>query len=342
VARRRRQDGRGSTGFRAAVVSAIGAVVATAVFLACRPDLWLEDAGSNGDDPRSKPSPSARTAPTARSARTAGAAASGKPPRASSPQSPAGKPGAAPPSAGEAPSDHLAMGTPADKDPSDDHLMVKTQYALSYNKDKNVPNWVSYSLAPGHFGDVPRFKGKFLQDDSLPEGFYRVKHDDYVGSGYDRGHMVRSEERTRTPEDNKATFLLTNILPQRHDLNAGPWLRLEEHCEDLARKQGRQLYVVAGGVYPKKPETIGKGVAVPESCFKIVVVLNSGEDARHVARETRVIAVVMPNKEGILDREWEGYRTTVDDIERRTGYDFLTRVPADVQAVIEARSDSGP
>jgi endonuclease G len=314
------------------VVSAIGAVVATAVFLACRPDLWLESASTSGDDPRSKPSSS-----------SAGASASSKRQRATSPQGPTAKPATAPPAPADAIStDHLAMGAPADFDPSDDHLMVKPQYALSYNKDKNVPNWVSYSLSPGHFGDVPRFKGKFLQDDALPAGFYRVKHDDYVGSGYDRGHMVRSEERTRTPEDNKATFLLTNILPQRHDLNAGPWLRLEEHCEDLARKQGRQLYVVAGGVFPKKPETIGKGVAVPESCFKIVVVLSKGEDARHVGQETRVIAVLMPNKEGILSSDWEGYRTTVDDIERRTGYDFLTRVPAAVQAVIEARADSGP
>jgi endonuclease G len=121
-------------------------------------------------------------------------------------------------------------------------------------------------------------------------------------------------------------------------MNAGPWLRLEEHAQELAQKQGRQLYVVAGGVFAKRPETIGKGVAVPTLCFKVIVVLGKGEDARHVTAETPVIAAVIPNIEGILGNGWEGYRTTVDDIEKRTGYDFLTRVPAEVQAVIEARA----
>jgi endonuclease G len=304
----------------AAIVSALGAVIATAAFLTCRPDLRLDDIRGDGDGPRGKPTS------------TAVASGSGK-------RSPKSPPARSPEKPGEAPaSDHLAMGTPTDADPADDYLMVKPQYALSYNKEKNVANWVSYSLNASHFGDVPRFKGKFLKDDALPEGFYRATHDDYVGSGYDRGHMVRSEERTRSAEDNKATFLLTNVLPQRHDMNAGPWLRLEEHAQDLAQKQGHQLYVVAGGIFAKKPEMIGKGVAVPSSCFKVIVVLSKGEDARHVTEETAVIAVVIPNKEGILGSGWEGYRTTVDDIEKRTGYDFLTRVPAEVQAVIEARA----
>jgi endonuclease G len=231
------------------------------------------------------------------------------------------------------------MGAPVDGDSSDDHLMTKPQYALSYNKEKNIPNWVSYSLNASHFGDVPRFKGKFIADESLPAGFYRVRHEDYVGSGFDRGHLVRSEERTRTPEDNKATFLLTNILPQYHDLNAGPWLRLEEHAQDLAQKEKKQLYIVTGGIFNKKPETIGKGVAVPSACFKVVVVVERGEDARHVTEETPIIAVVMPNKEGIMGRGWEEYRTSVDDIERRTGYELLSRVAEGVQKVIEARAN---
>jgi endonuclease G len=272
-------------GFGALVASALGAVALVAGYIACRPDVWLEDLQGDAPSPRG----------------SAGAAASSKRPSPSpsakkSAQAPTAK---APP--GEAPSnEHLAMGTPVDGDASNDYLMTKPQYALSYNKEKNIPNWVSYSLNASHFGDVPRFKGKFLADESLPPGFYRVRHEDYVGSGYDRGHMVRSEERTRTPEDNKATFLLTNVLPQYHDLNAGPWLRLEEHIQDLAQKEKKQLYIVAGGIFNKKPETIGKGVAVPSACFKVAVVVERGEDARHVTEETPVIAVVMPNKEGMM------------------------------------------
>jgi len=236
---------------------------------------------------------------------------------------------------------HLAMGVPTDDTPDDEYLMRKPQYALSYNGKRNGANWVSWELNESWFGSAPRLKGKFLEDRELPSEFRRVSHDDYTNSGYDRGHMVRSEERTRSPEDNRTTFLMTNILPQYHDLNAGPWLRLEEHCQKLATREGRELFVMAGGVFPpgkRVADTIGKDVAVPKHFFKIVVVLQPGQTAKDVQSSTQVIAVIMPNETGIIDEGWEKYRTSVDEIEKRTGYEFLSAVPTSVQNAIEARS----
>lgn len=262
-----------------------------------------------------------------------------------------GKPGKTDPAPAPAPkgggkgrstSVHLSMGIPTDDDASDDHLVVKRQYALSYNQKLNDPNWVSWNLNATHFGSVPRFSGKFMPDESLPAGMYRVRHEDYSNSGYDRGHMVRSEERTATDEDNKATFFTVNLLPQYHDLNAGPWLRLEEYCQRLAQRESKELFIVAGGIFDRRPKTIGKGVAVPRSTFKIVVVLDRGKNLESVTKQTRVIAVDMPNEQGIMSEGWAKYRTTVDAIEKATGYDFLTDVPSDVQSAIESRKDDGP
>jgi endonuclease G len=154
--------------------------------------------------------------------------------------------------------------------------------------------------------------------------------------------MVRSEERTKTDADNQSTFFTTNLLPQYHDLNAGPWLRLEMYCQGLAQKENKELFVIAGGVFSAKPATIGKGVAVPDSTWKIVVVLNRSQSVGDVTASTRVIAVNMPNKKGILSEGWGQYRTTVDEIEKLTGYDFLSDVPEAVQKVIEATVDKGP
>jgi endonuclease G len=238
------------------------------------------------------------------------------------------------------PSVHLALGVPTDETPDDDYLMRKPQYALSYNSERNVANWVSWEINEGWFGSVPRHKGKFLEDRDLPQGFRRANHDDYTGSGFDRGHMVRSEERTRTAEDNKATFLMTNILPQYHDLNAGPWLRLEEHCEKLAKREGQELFVMAGGIFPRGKragQVIGKDVAVPSTFFKIVVILNRGQGAKDVQETTPVVAVIMPNETGIQDKGWEAYRVSIDEIEKRTGYEFLSAVPEAIQRVIEAK-----
>jgi endonuclease G, mitochondrial len=316
---------------------AIGLVVLAVGFAACRPDRLLESRGSSPSSAR-PPRTSAQTSPTT-------------PPEARiqtrrRPPTPAPEPGSppSPPADGQGSSGsvHLALGAPRDATPDDDYLLIKPQYALSYNRQRNVANWVSWNLDASYFGPAPRHKGKFLADSSLPSGFYQVQDRDYAGSGFDRGHMVRSEERTRTTEDNLATFYLPNVLPQRHDLNAGPWLRLEDYLQELSQKEDKELYVTAGGIFSAHPETIGHGVAVPETCFKIVVVLDRGQGVADVNASTRVIAVIMPNVTGILDQPWGQYRTTVSEVERRTGYGFFSLVPEPVRRALGSRVDTGP
>jgi len=252
-----------------------------------------------------------------------------------------GRPHHVDPGSGRAKSVHLALGIPTDRDSSDDLLLVKTQYALSYNPRRGGPNWVSWNLNASHFGPVKRYRGKFLPDESLPAGVYRVRHEDYLGSGYDRGHMVQSEERTATPEDNIATFLLTNILPQTHELNAGPWLALEEECNSLARSQGKELFVIAGGIYSEAPAVIGQGVAVPDAYFKVAVVLERGQGPADVTTSTRVLAAQFPNVHQEVAKSWVAYRVSVDAIEQAIGYDLLSDIDSAVQQSIEATVERG-
>jgi endonuclease G len=208
----------------------------------------------------------------------------------------------------------------------------------SYNFKLNVPNWVSWSLSADWFGDVPRYDGRFIEETLLPSWVYHPDHDDYTNSGYDRGHMVRSEERTKTEQDNKATFYMSNILPQRPDLNRGVWLDFERYCETLCKDSLKQLFIIAGPVFVGKVHsTIGHSIAVPDSCFKIVVVLNRGQKLENVTSTTEVLAVVMPNTDGIRRDDWTKYRSNVDQIETLTGYNFLDYVKPAIQAVIEAK-----
>jgi len=236
---------------------------------------------------------------------------------------------------------NVTMGIPVDNDSTDDYIIMRPQYVLSYNPQKNVANWVSWNLNSSWYGDVPRYSGYFIIDTSLPDSFYKVKHADYTNSGYDRGHMVRSEERTRTVEDNKSTFLLTNILPQRPDLNRGVWLNLENHCEDLCKKENKELFIIAGGIFRSKNK-IKDIIAIPDSFFKIIVMLNRDESPPSVSDSTKIIAVVMPNKNGVRNDSWRSYLTSVRRIESSTGYNFLTNVKKQIQDIIENRiySDS--
>src|SRR5258706_2701880 len=115
-------------------------------------------------------------------------------------------------------SPHLALGTPKDGDPSDDTLMDKGVYVVSYNAKINDPNGVAWRLTGAEVGDSDR-SDDFRADADLPAGLYRVVPGDYTGSGYDRGHMCPSAQRTATKAMNSLTFLMTNMQPQLHALN---------------------------------------------------------------------------------------------------------------------------
>ena len=228
--------------------------------------------------------------------------------------------------------EHLALGNPsnAGQDDLNNWLVEREQYVLSYGRDHNILNWASWRVDDRWLGRTER-QDDFRPDGGLPKGVYQVTPGEYRRSGYDRGHMVPSGDRTANPRDNSLTFLMTNIFPQAPDNNRGPWKELEEYGRDLVYQQGKALSVIAG-VYGDKG-AVGK-VTVPGRVWKVIVVLDSPED--EVTRGTEVIAVDMPNSDRI-ESDWTLYRTTIDRIEIATGYDLLSEVPARVQSAIESR-----
>ena len=236
---------------------------------------------------------------------------------------------------------HVALGIPTDSDPSDDYLLDHDIYVVSYNSGKNVANWVAWALDRSFLGHVRR-KNNFRPDPSLPSTFYHVTPQDYHDSGYDRGHLCPSADRDDSPTNNSLTFLMTNMQPQLHELNAGPWEKLEEHERDLAHRRDAELFIIAGGIFDTDYRSIGHGVAVPKATFKIIVALRQGQSASDVKSETKTIAVVMPNEVGVGLHPWTDYLTSIDTIEAATGYDFLSNVNKGDQDVIEARVASSP
>jgi len=194
---------------------------------------------------------------------------------------------------------------------------------------------VSWHLGVADMGEVER--SAFQPDTALPNGWYQVKPSDYTNSGYDRGHLVPSADRTATRQANEAVFLMTNIVPQAPDNNQGPWVQLEEYCRDLAR-EGNELYIISGvnGTRATLPQ--GR-VRVPDRVWKVIVVLPEGDnDLQRITAQTDVLAVDLPNRQGIRSTDWQAYLTSVDQIEQATGYDLLSSVNPEVQGRIEANS----
>lgn len=237
---------------------------------------------------------------------------------------------------------YLQMGNPSQATPdtsnANNYLMVKPEYVISYNRQRGTPNWVSWHVDQNDLGNLER-ADDFRPDDTLPTGWPRVTPTDYARSGYDRGHVCPSADRTANAQANSATFLMTNMIPQTGDNNRGPWRVIEEYTRSLVNK-GNHVYVIAGA-YGQKEQLRGGKITVPTNVWKVIVVMPpNATNAAQVNNNTRVIAVNLPNVEGIKSDDWRKYRTSVRAIEQATGYNLLSDVPANVQNTLETRVDN--
>lgn len=220
----------------------------------------------------------------------------------------------------------------------DHFLMARPQMTLSYNNTLRFPNWVAWHLKASDIGDTER--SSFVPDPDLPSGFEVITTRDYSGSGFDRGHNCPSKDRTANAEDNQVVFYMTNITPQYHEMNAGPWEGLESYCRKLAQ-DGNELYILCGHGFDKgneRGQTIGKdNIAVPDFGWKIVVVV---PEKASVDANTRVIAVKMENSKTISG-SWDRFITTAAELEQATGLRFFKGLPADVAQALKQKRDEG-
>jgi endonuclease G, mitochondrial len=244
---------------------------------------------------------------------------------------------------GQEPNRNIRFGLPrpaqADPRSRESYLIERPQYVLSYNNQTLIPNWVCWQLTRHDLGKAQR--GPFEPDPMLPPGFTRVTTHVYDGSGFDRGHQCPAQDRSSSQADMDRTFFLTNVLPQSPSSNQKGWERLESYCRTLVR-EGHVLYICCGphgiGGEGKNghAKVIGKGrieVTVPAKLWKVILVLPSeGAEPR---RNTRAIAIIMPNDQSV-GFDWTTYRVSVRDVEKLTGYTFFPTIPAEVANEIKA------
>lgn len=206
--------------------------------------------------------------------------------------------------------------------------LSRAGYEVSYNAQNRIPNWVAWLLTSNHTnGSFKRSGIAFQEDTDVPTP--RATHFDYVRSGYDRGHMCPSGDNRWSKEAQEQSFLMTNICPQNHNLNAGDWNEMEQQCRKWAKKYGN-LHIVAGPIlYRGAHKTIGKNkVVVPEAFFKVVLCMKG---------KPKAIGFVYKNAPG--NRPKGDYVNTIDQIERITGIDFFADLPDEIEKKVEAEAD---
>jgi endonuclease G len=124
--------------------------------------------------------------------------------------------------------------------------------------------------------------------------------EDYIGVGYDRGHMTPAEDATTVTQMHD-TFLMTNMTPQEPTINRGVWKMLEEKVKKYPYK-----YIVTGATYSYPSATIGKHkIPVPKLLWKVVFLSDGTTQAFYVNNTKSSLVASIP----IVDLEQKiGYK----------------------------------
>lgn len=209
-------------------------------------------------------------------------------------------------------------------------------YMVGYSDIKGNPLWVVYKLT-SLSENTPHLK--------RPESFSAdwrnlglITSSDYTNSGYDRGHMAPNHAISLLygKQAQVETFLMTNITPQKPSLNQKLWQRLEEMELDSFAPKFKEVWVYTGPLFDEKTTRLKNSyfVEIPDAFYKIYV----GVEANGTLK---TLAVIVPQNAKANDR-MEKYLVSIDEVERRSGFDFLHRLEDTMERRLEKEIDTTP
>lgn len=202
-------------------------------------------------------------------------------------------------------------------------------YVVGYSDAIQSPLWAAYRVWDlDRIPEPPPRPDRFAVDRRTAA---RVRPEDYSGSGYDRGHLAPNFAiATRFGvEGQEETFRMSNIVPQKHALNAGPWKELELRAATSYPARFREIWVMAGPVFGTSPIRLHGVVPVPESCWMVLLDEHEGR--------LRTLAFVFP-QDAPADAPLSDYLASIDRIEALTGLDLFPELPDAAEATLEAKT----
>ena len=206
--------------------------------------------------------------------------------------------------------------------------LVNRGYSVGYDETLPSPRWSSYRVFP--YKDVHLDRPSTFKADVRTSA--RVTTSEYVRSGYDRGHLSPNYAISVCygEEAQKETFLLSNIVPQLHALNAGLWKDMEQRIMKRYVARYGTVWVQVGPVFASPPAKQVGRIPVPSSFW---MVISEYEESAH---GVRAIAYLVPHEEKWRDAELTRYVVSVRRVEELTGLDFFPKLPRPAQERLES------
>ena len=204
---------------------------------------------------------------------------------------------------------HAPYGFPNSQKPI--QPICQQAYLVGYDASAKLPEFVMYELLPQNaLGCVARTNA-FAANQFVPNGATPA---DYVGTGYDKGHMAPDGDLSWDTQVEFESFLMTNMSPQAGSLNRGIWKLLETSVRGWVVQGNQSYWIVSGGIYAQGDKVIGKGVVVPHAFYKIVINNQTGQAAGWMFPHT----APYPN----LGNDLTKFRMPIAQIEQQAGVKY--------------------
>ncbi|PCJ28396.1 MAG: DNA/RNA endonuclease [Flavobacteriales bacterium] len=205
-------------------------------------------------------------------------------------------------------------------------LIKHTYYQLEYDELHEQAAWVFYKLTPESINGIAERKNKFKPDKLVVTGSAELI--DYKGSGYDRGHLCPAAVMKINQKAMDESFYMSNMSPQLPAFNRGKWKQLESQVRKWVEKEDT-LFVVTGPIFSDSLGVIGiNKVTIPAYYYKIIY---------DPTGEKKMIAFIMPNHK--IENSILEYVVTVDEVELKTGLDFFSALPDELELKLESEID---
>jgi endonuclease G len=226
--------------------------------------------------------------------------------------------------------DNCSVGCPSG---GSDLTLNRFAYTLNNNGSTKFANWVAYKItketpASGR----PR---NWKTDPDIPAG-ETLNPVDYNGASValkmDRGHQANLASMGGVSDWQTLNYL-SNITPQKAELNQGAWARLEDQERNLSKAPDVDaVYVATGPLYEKHIGSLpgtNKIHTIPSGYWKVIF---TGSTPANGLYASFIMEQNTPRSASFC-----GLQVTVDEIEERSGLILWSNLPEGVQADLKSK-----
>lgn len=199
-------------------------------------------------------------------------------------------------------------------------IICHKRYVVGYSISRKAPLWTAEVLTNDNVSAPKTARSNaFRYDTSLPS-FQQPQFGDFIGTSYDRGHMVNFEDLADDIEAASESFYMTNMVVQNFQNNRGIWRALESRVRYLASSK-KQIYIVTGAIFDDDKK-LPLGTSIPTRLYKMILVPSTKE----------AYTVIVPN-ERVETFKLPSFITTIDTLRKTnkhvnvfpTGYQFVNK-----------------